>query len=327
MAFIGEVRARQRAELTFAVSGRIQAVLVEVGEHVRAGQILARIDDQPLQAQWSAAMADVAKSEAQLKEIRLRSERLKTAQAAGATSTAELTAIRAELAAAQAMQRSAQAQLAQARWSLEHASLRAPIDGIVATRTVEMGQTAGPGIPAISLDGSGRELSLLLPARQPIKPGQSIQLRGESLTVNSKVLRVGERMEAGGLRRVFLTVPENALVGSTWSAVLGQTDPNPPLQIPLRAVLPGGRSGEGQVLRITADRQSASLPLAQALSIDEEVCLTELVSIQLGALRGDWVEVPSGLNAGDRVVVAGAAGIRPGSLVKPVAYAGARDQP
>lgn len=327
VAYIGEVRASQRAELAFASSGRVVAVLVEVGERVRAGQVLARIDEQPLQAQLSAAMADVARAEAQLTEIRLRNERLKIAQEAGAASTAELTGIRAELASCEAMLRTAQAQLTQAKWSLENASLKAPLDGVVATRTIEAGQTAGPGMPVITLDGAGRELSLLLPARQRIQPGQTIELQGDAGTASSKVLRVGGRVEAGGLRRVFLTVPENALVGSTWSAMLGQAEQRAALQVPLRAVLPGKQSGEGQVLRLAADRKSASLPLAQALSIGEEGCTTELVPVRLGALRGDWVEVQQGLKAGDRVVVAGAAGIRPGSLVKPVAYTGAGGQP
>lgn len=325
--FIGEVRAGQRAELAFAVSGRVLGVHVETGDKVRAGQVLARLDEQPLRAQWVAAMADVSRAEAQLAEIRLRSDRLKLAQEANAISAAELTGIRAEMTSAEAALRSAHAQAELAKWSLDHALLRAPIDGVVATRGLEPGQTAGPGAPAIILDGAGRELSLLIPERLPIKPGQPVRLRNETTEATSRVLRINERMETGGLRRIFLSAPAHASVGATWRVMLSNENQSPSLQIPLRAVLPTSQSETGMVLRLGADRRTAELPLGEVLRIGMDGHTTELVKVQLGALSGDWIEIRSGLTARDRVVVAGAAGIQPGSLVKPVPYTNTEVQP
>jgi multidrug efflux pump subunit AcrA (membrane-fusion protein) len=71
----------------------------------------------------------------------------------------------------------------------------------------------------------------------------------------------------------------------------------------VRAVLPGAAAGSGRVLRVTKDGRTV-----------------EQVAVTLGALQGDSIEVTAGLSAGDRVIVAGAASIRPGSVVKPVAY-------
>ena len=67
-------------------------------------------------------------------------------------------------------------------------------------------------------------------------------------------------------------------------------------------LMPLASAGQGQVLRLAADGRT-----------------TELADVTLGELHGDWIDVTRGLSAGERIVVAGAAAIRPGTLIKPVA--------
>lgn len=301
LSYVGEVRAAQRAELAFAVSGRVAAVMVEPGDSVRAGQVLAQLDEQPLRAQLAATSGDTARAQAALAETRQRLQRL--AQAVGATSAAETSAVQAEVATAEAALRAAQAQQDLAAWSLAQASLRAPVSGVVAKRLLEPGQATGPGAPAIALDGAGRELSILVPATLALRPGQAVTLRQEGRAFESRVLRIAGRLEAGGVRRVFLAVPDSAVVGSIWAASLGVPDSAGAVQVPLRAVLPTSESGKGQVLRVARDGRTV-----------------EAAAVTLGSLHGEWVDVTAGLARGDRVVVAGAASIPPGSTIKPVVY-------
>lgn len=314
LGFVGEVRAARRAELAFAVAGRVARVAVEVGDTVQRGQILATLDAQPLAAQLAAAQGELSRVEAQVAELRQRHERVRRAQLSGAVSGGEMGAVQAELAAAEAAQRTASGQRDTAAWSLEQATLRAPLDGTVATRLVEPGQASGPGAPVIAIDGTGRELAMLLPAALPLKPGQAVTLRQGTVEQASRVLRVAGRLEAGGVRRIFLDVPGDAAVGSTWTAVLADGQPATALQVPLRAVLPDATAGSGRVLRLAKDGATV-----------------EQVAVKLGALHGVHIDVTQGLVSGDRVVVAGASGIRVGSRVKPVAYklgnAGAEVQP
>ena len=305
LGFVGEVRAARRAELAFAVAGRVARVAVEVGDTVRRGQVLATLDLQPLTAQLAAARGDLARVEAQVVELRQRLERVRRAQASGAVSGGEFGAVQAELAAAEAAQRAAGAQRDVAAWSLEQATLRAPIDGTVASRLVEPGQASGPGAPVMAIDGEGRELSMLLPAALALKPGQAVVLRSGGAEQPSRVLRVAGRLDAGGVRRIFLEVPADASVGSTWTATPAGTAATGKLQVPLRAVLPDATAGSGRVLRLAADGRTV-----------------EQVAVTLGALHGARIEVTQGLASGDRVIVAGAAGIRVGSKVQPVAYKG-----
>ena len=304
--FIGEVRAARRAELVFAVSGRVAQVAVDVGDAVRRGQVLAMLDTQPLAAQLAAAQADLARIDAQRGEVQQRLERVRRAQVGGAAAAGELAAVQAEAAALDAAQRATLAQRDLATWSMAQATLRAPMDGTVATRLIEPGQVGGPGAPAMAIDGDGRELSILLPASVPLQPGQGLMLRSAGAEQQpSRVLRVAGRLEAGGVRRVFLAVPAEAVVGSTWVAMLASATLQTTLQVPLRAVLPDATAGSGRVLRLGRDGRTV-----------------EAANVRLGALHGSRVEVTQGLAAGDKVIVAGAAGIRPGSRVRPVAYKG-----
>lgn len=305
LGFVGEVRAARRAELAFAVSGRVASVAVDVGDTVRRGQVLASLDPQPLTAQLAAAQAELSRVEAQVLELRQRQDRVRRAQDGGAVSGGELGAAQAELAAAEAARRAAIAQRDLAAWSLEQASLRATQDGTVALRLVEPGQASGPGTPVMAIDGEGRELSMLLPAALALKPGQAVRLRQGNSEQASRVLRVAGRLEADGLRRVFLTVPDDATVGSIWTATLVGLATAGPLQVPLRAVLSDASAGSGRVLRLAADGRTV-----------------ESVAVSLGALHGTHIEVMQGLAAGDRVIVAGAAAIRAGSQVQPVAFRG-----
>lgn len=307
-AFIGEVRAARRAELAFAVSGRVAEVRVSVGDRVRAGQILAVLDEVPLRAQLATAAGELARIQAQHGEAERHARRLNVAQQAGAASAAEFSASQAELAASEAALQSALAQHELAVWSLANTSLRAPVDGVVAVRNLEPGQAAGPGAMSITLDGAGRELSMLLPASLKISPDQQVVLKGEAQALTSQVLRVSKRVEAGGVRRVFFSVPEEAEVGTTWAASLLNPAHQAVAKIPLRAVLPG-REGEGQVLRLKEDGRT-----------------TELVHVRLGALQGELIEIKSGLSLHDRVVIAGAAGIPPGSVITPVPFRNGQEQ-
>jgi hypothetical protein len=141
-----------------------------------------------------------------------------------------------------------------------------------------------------------------VPATLALKPGQTLALRQGARTEPSRVLRVASRLEAGGVRRVHLAVPDAAEVGSVWSAAIETPGTPATPWVPMRAVLPASEPGQATLLRLGAGNR------------------TERVAVTLGAPQGDWVAVRQGLTAGDRVVVAGAVAIAPGTVVAPVAW-------
>lgn len=303
LPFAGEVRARERAELAFAVSGVVREVLVDVGASVRRGQLLARIDAAPQQAQLAISEAEGRRLQALLAEAQRREQRLQAARESGAATEAEWTAVQAEVQAAREAVAAAQAQRSAAAWSQAQTELRAPFGGRVSQRQIEVGQAVGAGTVVIGLEGRGRELWLAVPGSLPLAAGQTLMLSGPSGSADSRVLQVSARLEAGGSRRVLMSAPEDWPTGEAVSVQLWPRDPGAPaLLVPLRAVqIDVARPTLGQVLRLPANGQ-----------------VPERVAITLGALQGDQVEVRSGLKAGDQVVLAGGQALAAGEAVSPV---------
>lgn len=289
LSFAGEVRARERAELAFAVAGVVREVRVEPGATVRRGQLLARIDTTPQQAQLAAADAEGQRLQAALAEAQRRETRVKAARDSGAASESEWTAIQAEVQSARAALAAAQAQRSAAAWSREQTELRAPFDGRVAMRQLEIGQAVGAGAPVLAVEGRGRELWLAVPASLALKVGQTVKMQGPAGEASGRVQELGARLEAGGARRVLLSAPDAWPTGEAVAVQLWPADGNAALQVPLRAVqLDPTRPGQGQVLR---------LPVGKSVP--------EPVAVQLGAMQGEHVEVRSGLKPGEQVVLAG----------------------
>lgn len=303
LAFAGEVRARERAELAFAVPGLVREVLVDLGAPVRRGQLLARIDAAPQQAQLATSDAEARRLHILFAEAQRREQRLKAAHEAGAATDAEWTAVQAEVQAASEALAAAQAQRSAAAWNQNQTELRAPFDGRVALRQLEVGQAVGAGAVVLALEGRGRELWLTVPGSLPVARGQPLMLSGRSGSAEARVLEVSARLEAGGSRRVLTSAPD---AWPTGEAVSVQLRPREPaalmLWVPLRAVqLDAARPHQGQVLRLAANTQ-----------------VPERVAVTLGALQGDQVEVRSGLTAGDQVVIAGGQVLAAGQAVAPV---------
>lgn len=307
-AYIAEVRAMPRAELAFAVPGRVARLHADVGDTVRAGQILAELDATPLRAQLEAASNEEAAARARLQEVRQRHARLLAAQQGQAIGAGEMDAVKAELDAAGAALGAASSQRAQAEWALAQASLRASIDGVVSSRQLTIGQSAGPGASAFTIEGKGRELALWLPAHIRWMAGQRVTLRHEGQSHEATVLRVSATLGAGGQRQVFISAPAHAQVGDTWQVMVGDQADNG-IRIPLRALLPDRNAQQGYVLRLAADGHTV-----------------EKVAVVVGELQSDHVRILSGLKPDDLVVIAGAAAINPGTRVTPVLMGEGRER-
>lgn len=154
----GYVTARRQATVSAQITGTLTAVLIEEGDHVRKGQVLARLEDKAQRAQLAAARADVAAAQAQALQIRAqlaqarrdrqRQQRLVarglvTRQAAEQAAT-QVDTLAAQLLAQRKQVQAAQAQAQVAKVDFDYTVVRAPFAGVVTEKAAQVGEIVSP---------------------------------------------------------------------------------------------------------------------------------------------------------------------------------------
>ncbi|MET3106481.1 RND family efflux transporter MFP subunit [Oxalobacteraceae bacterium GrIS 2.11] len=160
----GVVQARVETDLGFRVDGRVTQRLVDTGQHVEAGQVLARLDPNDYQLASRAAAAQVAATKAELDQARLEQARLERLSPTGAISQSDLERQSAATASATARYDAAQRQSDLAKNKLAYAQLTAPYAGIIKSINTDAGQVVKEGqiIIAMAHDGD-REIVVDIP--------------------------------------------------------------------------------------------------------------------------------------------------------------------
>jgi membrane fusion protein, multidrug efflux system len=151
----GDIQAQAQTSVSFRTSGKIAERRVEVGDHVTADQVLARLDPQEQRANLDNAEAVLTSAEAQATQARLTYERQKTLLASGFTTRSSYDNAEQQLRVSQAAVESAKAALGTAREQFSYTELRAGVTGIVLSRSLETGQVvqAGQSVLTVAQDG------------------------------------------------------------------------------------------------------------------------------------------------------------------------------
>jgi RND family efflux transporter MFP subunit len=182
VTFTGAIAARDEMPITVeGEGGRVSAVLVETGDRVRAGQVLARLDTSVLQPQVGSLSASLEEARANAELAQADYRRAAAVASSGALSAQEIERRRSVAIGAEAKVKVAAAQLEEARARLRRTEIRAPQAGLVLTRSVEVGQTAsGGGEPLFRLGRGGQIEMRGQVAEQDLPrlaPGQPVEVR------------------------------------------------------------------------------------------------------------------------------------------------------
>ncbi|MHB8838293.1 MAG: efflux RND transporter periplasmic adaptor subunit [Gemmatimonadaceae bacterium] len=276
------------ATLSTKLMGAVTAVLVNEGTRVAAGTPLVRLDASDLDAKSRQASAGIAAAEAAHREALAQATRIRALYADSAAPKAQLDAVEAGLARASAGLDAARAGATELNAVRAYGVLRAPFAGVVTHRFVDAGDFAAPGAPLVTVqDGSRLRITAAVPAAMATRvkagmklsakiEGQAVQAVVEGVvpsaatmyTINAIVANAKGAFPSGGA--ATLAVP----AGATEHALL----------VPLSAIV---RDGDLTGVRVVRDGRS------------------ELRWVRLGDVRGDRVTVRTGLQAGERVALAG----------------------
>jgi RND family efflux transporter MFP subunit len=307
VSIIGTIAARY--DMPIGVegdAGRVSAIYVEAGDHVKRGQVLARLNVSVLEPQVAnlEASLEQARAEAELADAEYR--RAQAVGASGALSAEETQRRKSAGLTAAAKVKVAAAQLAEAQARLARAAVRAPSDGIILTRNVEVGQTATPGGEAlfrlsergeVELRGQVAEQDLPL-----LKVGQSVNVR---LTGTTRVYEGHIRLLSAvidpqtrlGMARVALTPDVNLRPGAFARADVTVSNAD-------RAVLP-------QTAVLTDDKGSYVLIVNAQHKIERR-------AVRVSGMVQNGVTIAEGINGKEQVVATAGAFLQEGEQVNPV---------
>jgi len=164
-AYPGLISARRESDLGFERGGRIVEVTADIGDQVRAGDTLARLDTSTLRAQIAAADAQTHEADAQLEIARATELRQRTLLERGHISQQRLDEVTTNTAAAEARRQAAAAQANALRAQLVLSEITAPFDGVVTARNADEGTIAAPGSLVLRLvENTALEIRIGLPA-------------------------------------------------------------------------------------------------------------------------------------------------------------------
>lgn len=151
----GEVRPVTKTDLSFRAAGQVTHWEVDIGAHVKAGDILAKLDDTEQRADVEAARAGVHSAEAVVKQKMLAFKRFENLVASKAIPRATFDRAQEDLASARAALKAAETGLATAEDALSYMVLKADADGIITARRIEVGQVVALAQPAYTLARDG----------------------------------------------------------------------------------------------------------------------------------------------------------------------------
>ncbi|KAF1068143.1 MAG: Multidrug resistance protein MdtA [Pseudomonas citronellolis] len=303
---VGDIQARVEAQQAFRVGGKIVERKVDVGDKVKAGQVLARLDPQDLRTQVENASAALAAQQAQLRLAQLSYKRQSLLLPKGYTSRSEYDRAVAELHAAESSLKAAQAQLASARDQLSYTELQASADGVITQRMGEVGQVVQATMPIFSLAREG-DRDAVFNVYESLFSGTD----AHDQPVSVYLLSDPKVRAEGHVREVTPTV--DARSGTLKVKVgLDQVPPAMGLGAVVGAELP--KAPEARVvLPWSALFKRGDQPAVWRLDDQDRVEL--LVVGKLNYAR-DRVIIGQGLNDGERVVVAGGQLLHPGQKVE-----------
>lgn len=157
----GKVINDRTVTLTSLVDGQIQHITVQKGDRIKAGQVLARLDDREAEALLNKANAEVEREVQRVKETLRKFRRMQKMSGSGGVSDQRVEDTKAEWLAAKARKKVVRAEYRIAKIHRDKTSVTAPFAGIITEKTVEVGQWLEAGIQLFTLVAhEGREIEV-----------------------------------------------------------------------------------------------------------------------------------------------------------------------
>lgn len=322
--YSGNIEPRAEVALAFKVGGYVEEIRqvrgvdgrarnLQEGDSVTKGTLLARVRERDYVDKVNQAKAQLAQAQSAAEKARLDFDRASALLASQSLTKPEYDGAKAQLDSSTASVTGARAQVAEAETALADCSLRAPMDGVILNRMVEVGSLVGAGTAGFSL-ADASSIKVIFGVPDVVLPDLR---KGEILTIATEAIR-GRQFRgqitsispsADPRSRVFdveiqVPNPDNQLKPGMIAALQlpGEALPEPVPVIPLAAIVrPQGDPG-GYAVVVVEDQGGKQIARVR--------------KIRLGEAYGNNITVASGVKPGDRVIVIGATVVAEGEQVR-----------
>lgn len=302
----GDVQAKDEASLAFRVSGRMLERLANVGDQVKAGQVVARLDPQNALNTLRSAQAGLAAAEGRLVQATNHYARQERLLGNGFTTRAQYDDAQQGLRTAQSQVDDAQAQLGIAEDNVSYTELKADAPGVVTARGAEPGEVvqAGQMILQLARQG-GRDAVFDVPA-QLLRSVPADPVIRVFLTDDPAVVALG---------RVREIAPQADPVTRTFRVRVGLD--NPPSALRLGSTVTGQvQLDNTPVIEIPASALTAFNSQPAVWIVDPATLTVSLRNVEVQRFNPATVGISSGLSVGEMVVTAGVQALHPGQQVR-----------
>jgi RND family efflux transporter MFP subunit len=303
-----DLRPLEQADVGAKTLGYLDAVLVDRGDRVKRGQLLAVVRPSDLPDQLAAARGSLAQSQASVALARANKERAEQLAPSGFVSQQELQQQQSELTRAEAALRGAQANVGALAIRLGEMRIESPLDGVVSARKLDPGALVGPtgGAGPILTIQKLDTLRVFVPVNErdaaSVAVGQQARLELDALpgrSVEGRVVRISPAFDP----------------------VARTLDAEVQIQNKDGRLRPGMY---GRAAIVTDVHRGALVVPASAVQISNERSFVFVlrgdkvarVAIRTGVDGGDWLEVVAGLSREDQIVTAGADVLSDGATVR-----------
>lgn len=298
----GVVESELALEAASVSGGRVVRVMVNVGDMVFAGQGIAIIDNTAARLRTSQAAAEVARVQAVASERSKAALRADGMVQSGAIAPAERDAVAAEAASARAAVSAAQAAHRAAAHDASLGIVRAPAQGIVSERMVNVGAVVAPSQKLFSIEGAEDKVILAAAPQRlsgRLRLGQTVSFVSDKQRGQGQIIGISPRVADGGVVPVRIRVTNGApLVGSVVqvSVQSGPADGSQAFRVPASALLLDQRK-QHFVFHIDAANKA------------------QRVAVQVIGFAGSDARIAGKLQNGQTIIAAGGAFVAPGQVV------------
>jgi len=304
VSLTGDIRPRYEADIGFRVDGKVLARPVDVGTEVKKGTLLAKLDPQQYQQELTAATADVASADAEVKLTQAQLEREKALLPKGFTTQVRYDVAFKAVTTAKAQAEAARAKQTVARDNLGYTELKADDDGVVTAVGADAGQVVAVGQMVVRVAKPGEREAVFNVSESTFTKPPRVRLVDSHLAANPEVKTEGTvryvSPQADPVTRTFtvrLSLPHAPDAMRLGANVVGTVTLSQDSRIKVPGTALFEKDGKPSVWQVK----------------DGTV---QLKPITVDRYEGDSVVIAEGLSQGDVVVTAGVHNLLPGQKVR-----------